>query len=340
MEHSLNEHRPSHLIHVSAPGKLMLLGEHAVVYGRSCLVTAMNTRLRMTLRLAAPEDTVYTIHAPDVGVDTVWGYTQHIFAGGRTLAPGTRFIESALAVFYERFGLNRGVEITTHSDFSSQLGLGSSSATVACTLFGLAQLFQIDITPRHLFDLGLNAIFRVQQTGSGFDLAAAIYGGTLFYDNSEPRRITPLDVPDLPLAVAYSGVKADTPTYVRRVNDLLAAWPGAMNGIFDTMAHLVQEGRVMLENMQWERLGQLMDMQHGLMHAIGVDTLATAALVFRAREAGAYGAKLSGAGGGDCIIALVPERRQATVEAALEAAGGEIVRIRPNAPGVRLETRE
>jgi mevalonate kinase len=180
----------------------------------------------------------------------------------------------------------------------------------------------------------------VQQTGSGFDLAAAIYGGTLFYDNSEPRRITPLDVPDLPLAVAYSGVKADTPTYVRRVNDLLAAWPGAMNGIFDTMAHLVQEGRVMLENMQWERLGQLMDMQHGLMHAIGVDTLATAALVFRAREAGAYGAKLSGAGGGDCIIALVPERRQATVEAALEAAGGEIVRIRPNAPGVRLETRE
>ena len=326
-----------HTIHVSAPGKLMLLGEHAVVYQRSCLVTAMNARLHMTLALAGPDDPTFSIHAPDVGVDHIWGYLSEAFAGGQARAWGTRFIESSIAVFRERFGLDRGVRIETHSDFSSQLGLGSSSATVACTLFGLAHLFQIDITPRHLFDLGLSAIFRVQQTGSGFDLASAIYGGTLFYDNGESRRIAALDVPYLPLVVAYSGVKADTPTYVRRVGDLLTAWPGAMNGIFDTMAQLVADGRIALEHAQWERLGQLMDMQHGLAHAIGVDTPETAALVFRARAAGAYGAKLSGAGGGDCMIALVPDTHRAMIEAALEAAGGQIVRITPNAPGVRLE---
>jgi mevalonate kinase len=81
-----------------------------------------------------------------------------------------------------------------------------------------------------------------------------------------------------------------------------------------------------------------MDMQHGLAHAIGIDTPETAALVFQARAAGAYGAKLSGAGGGDCIIVLVPVERRAVIEAALEAAGGQIVRVAPNAPGVRLET--
>jgi mevalonate kinase len=327
-----------HTIHVSAPGKLMLLGEHAVVYRRPCLVTAMNARLHMTLALSGPADDTFSIRAPDVGVDCVRGYVRNLSVAGQALARGTRFIEGALAVFRERFGLERGVHIETHSDFSSRLGLGSSSATVACTLFGLANLFQVDLTPRHLFDLGLNAIFRVQQTGSGFDLAAAIYGGTLFYDNGEPRRITQLDAPDLPLVAAYSGVKADTPTVVGRVANLLNAWPAAMNGIFDTMAQIVMDGRTALEGGQWQRLGQLMDMQHGLAHAVGVDTPETAALVFQARAAGAYGAKLSGAGGGDCMIALVPEERRTIIEAALESAGGQIVRAAPNAPGVRLET--
>jgi mevalonate kinase len=326
------------VIRVSAPGKLMLLGEHAVVHGRSCLVTAMNARLYMTLTLADPGDDTFTIHAPDVGVEGITGRSADAFAGGRALARGTRFIESALAVFREQFGLDRGVRIETRSDFSSQLGLGSSSATVACALFGLAHLFQVEIEPRDLFDLGFEAIFRVQQTGSGFDLAAAIFGGTLFYDNGHPRQIVPLDVPDLPLIVAYTGIKADTITVVNRVSALLASWPSAINGIFDTMAQLVLDGRIALENRDWTRLGQLMDIQHGLAHAIGVDTPETVLLVFRARAAGAYGAKLSGAGGGDCIIVLAPDDRRAAMETALEAAGSEIVRVAPHAPGVRLES--
>lgn len=329
---------PHRTVHVSAPGKLMLLGEHAVVYGRPCLVTAVESRLHMTL--AASEDDTFSIHAPDVGVDHLRGCIADAFADGRALAQGTRFVESSLAIFRERFGLNRGVHIETRSDFSSQLGLGSSSAAVACTLFGLARLFQVEIAPRQLFDLGLEAIFRVQRTGSGFDLAAAIFGGTLLYSSAEPRQIIPLDVPAPPLVVAYTGVKADTATYVRRVSGLLESWPAAMNLIFDSMAQLVTDGRSALLKADWARLGQLMDMQHGLAHAIGVDTRETSALVFAARQAGAYGAKLSGAGGGDCIIALAPDDRHAHIEAALEAAGGQIVHVAPNAAGVQPDLQD
>jgi mevalonate kinase len=315
----------------------MLLGEHAVVYQRPCLVTAVDSRLHMAL--TPSDDDTFSIHAPDVGVDHLRGRMADAFAGGRALAPGTRFVESCLAVFRERFGTNRGVHIQTSSDFSSKFGLGSSSAAVACTLFGLAGLFQVEIAPRQLFDLGLEAIFHVQQTGSGFDLAAAIFGGTLFYDNAGPRQIVPLVVPALPLVVAYTGVKADTTAYVRRVSSVLETWPAAMNLVFDAMAQLVSDGRLALERANWTHLGQLMDMQHGLAHAIGVDTPETAALVFAARNAGAYGAKLSGAGGGDCIIALVPEEKRASVEAALETAGGQIVRVTPGAAGVQLDAQ-
>jgi mevalonate kinase len=313
----------------------MLIGEHAVVHGRPCLVTAMDSRLYLTLSLV--RDDTFTIHAPDVGVEQAQGRLTDIFANGQALARGTRFIESSIAVFREHFGLDQGLRIETHSDFSSQLGLGSSSATVACTLFALAQITELEIEPLRLFELGLEAIYRVQKTGSGFDLAAAIYGGTLLYDNRTPRQIIPLDVPHLPLIAAYSGIKADTPTYVRRVNDRLDHWPAAMNGIFDVMGQLALDGREALESANWTRLGELMDMQHGLAHALGVDTPETARLVFAARQAGAYGAKLSGAGGGDCIIALASDDQRYAVIAALEAAGGSFVDTTPNAPGVRVE---
>ncbi len=325
-------------IHVSAPGKLMLLGEHAVVHRRACLVTAMDARLHMTLTPATPGDLTTTIHAPDVGVEYAQRHVAELFAGQEALEPGTRFIESALAVFRDHFGLPCGMRIVTRNDFATTKGLGSSSATVACTLFGLSRLFEIDLSPRTLFDLGLEAVLAVQRTGSGFDLAAAIYGGTLYYENVEPRALEPLYSPTLPLIVAYSGVKADTSAYVQRVTQRLETWPAAMNGIFDTMHQLVRDGRAALLAGDWARLGELMDMQHGLVHAIGVDTPETAALVFAARQAGAYGAKLSGAGGGDCIIALAPDASRPAIMAALEDAGGEIVPIAPHAAGVRLES--
>mgnify|MGYP005843867359 CR=1 FL=1 len=330
-------HASRQTVRVSAPGKVMLLGEHAVVHARPCLVTAVDSRLHLTLTVGSPGGGTFTIHAPDVGVEGVSGRVADAFADGRALAHGTRFVESALAVWRERFGLECDLTIATRSDFSSRLGLGSSSATVACTLFALAQIAGMTLSPRELFDLGLEAIFRVQHAGSGFDLAAAIYGGTLYYDNGQPRQIVPLDVPRLPLMVVYSGVKADTPAIVRQVGDRLAAWPAAMTGIFDAMAQIVRDGRAALERADWPALGQLMNMQNGLAHAIGVDTPETARLVFAARAAGAWGAKLSGAGGGDIVIALAPEERRAAIRAALAAAGGSLVEVEPNAPGVRRE---
>jgi mevalonate kinase len=321
-------------LHVSAPGKLMLLGEHAVVHGRPCLVTAVESRLHMMLTLTGPGDNTLVLHAPDVGIE----HAQMQLADDlQAVAKGARFVMSSLAVFRDQWGLKCGLQIETRSDFSSQFGLGSSSATVACTLFGLAQLMGVDLDRSALFEAGLTAIRRVQQTGSGFDLAAAIYGGTLFYDTGQPRQIVPMNTPDLPLIAAYSGIKADTPTYVGHVDQLQKTWPIAITGLFDLMAHLVLDGRTALERADWAQLGQLMNIQHGLLHAIGVDTIETASLVFRARQAGAYGAKLSGAGGGDCIIALVPEDCRESVRKALEAAGGQILDIEPSAPGVRIE---
>ena len=134
----------------------------------------------------------------------------------------------------------------------------------------------------------------------------------------------------------YSGAKAGTVSYVQQVGELKEKWPGIIGGIVDTMLDIVEAGRTSLEARNWSALGQLMDMQHGLLHALGVDTPSLAEIVFAARQAGALGAKLSGAGGGDCAIVLVDDAHRKDVIAAMREK--QVVNFGVNATGVCLET--
>jgi mevalonate kinase len=142
---------------------------------------------------------------------------------------------------------------------------------------------------------------------------------------------------DLPLVVGYSGVKADTSTLVRGVAARRAAAPQETDRLFDESAILVEAGRQALQAGDFATLGSLFDQAQELLVRLGVSTPRLEALIAAAREAGAWGAKLSGAGGGDCLIALVPAARRQAVEAAIVAAGGELVAVRPGEPGARLE---
>jgi mevalonate kinase len=121
-------------INVSAPGKLMLLGEHAVVYDHPCLVTAVDKRMRATVELLDNLD--FQLETEDV---KVIGYKKPLSELGRGDIPkGAKFVEVALANLLSRsrnkFGMTgkKGIKITTRSEFSSQFGFGSSSASTVC----------------------------------------------------------------------------------------------------------------------------------------------------------------------------------------------------------------
>ncbi len=323
-------------VKVSAPGKLFLLGEHAIVYNGICLITAVDSRLYMTLEAEPSTKQILTITAPAVGLDH-WQHPLHEIAETNQVSGPASFIASCVALFHRQFPFNVSLKIETASDFAATLGLGSSSATVATALFGLSSLFGVGLSHRQLFDMGVDAIQQVQHLGSGADLAAAIWGGTLYYANHTPREIVPLDIPTLPLMVVYSGQKAGTVNYVQQVRQLHDSLPHIVPPIIELMLTLVEEGRPALENADWPRLGQLMNIQHGLLHAIGVDTAPLADIVFQARAAGAYGAKLSGAGGGDCAIILITPAEQQLLSETLTHAGYQVLPLSVHATGVRLE---
>ena len=121
---------------VSAPGKLMVFGEHAVVYNRPCLVTAVDQRMRARVELT--DDKVFFLDAPEVKIS---GYARPIREVGMGEIPkGAKFVEIAVKNFIENYPSSSGIKVTTASDFSSQFGFGSSSASTVCVLRALSEL--------------------------------------------------------------------------------------------------------------------------------------------------------------------------------------------------------
>ena len=319
------------MVKISAPGKLMLFGEHAVVHGNPCIVTAVNHR--MSAELSKRRDQKIILLAPDVGIDI---YEIDIAELGKGHPKGVRFAITAVKNFFEKYGLQSGLDIKTKSEFSSEFGFGSSSAVTVCVLKGLSELFGIKVSNRELFDLAYKTVLEIQGVGSGFDVAAAIWGGTLWFITGG-KEIEPLKTGPIPLVVGYTGVKADTATLIRMVEERMKKEPEIINDIFDKMSELVRAALADIEAGEWSAVGSKMDSAQGLLAKLGVSSKELDRLIAAARSAGALGAKLSGAGGGDCMIALAKPGKEDAVKAAITAAGGKLILLKTGAAGVRLE---
>lgn len=317
---------------VSAPGKLMLLGEHAVVYNRPCLVTAVGQRMRATVTLL--DSLEFQLEASDVQVTNYKKLLSDL--GNGEIPKGAKFVEIAIKNFNDKFPLKGGVRVETASEFSSKLGFGSSSASTVCVIKALAELTGNKLNNKEIFDLAYKAVLDIQGKGSGFDVAAAIYGGTLYFETGG-KVIEPLDIDGLPLVIGYSGVKADTVTLLNQVSELSNKHPEMVEGIYNQMRDLVEKAKVAILAKNLKELGHLMTKDQDLLKKLGVSTGKLDAMVGASCEAGAYGAKLSGAGGGDCMIALVDKQTETVVQRQVEQKGGEIIYVATGVEGVRTE---
>ena len=298
---------------VSAPGKLLLLGDHAVVYGYPCIVTAVDQRIVVTVAESASDGVTYDTKGSD-----------------------TKFLDAVLKQAEALWGTVSHILVTTRSQFSSKIGLGSSAAVTVAFLFGLSKFLGKPLNQLDLFRVAYKAILSVQGVGSGFDVAAAVYGGTIRYVMGG-KEITPLDARALSLVVGYTGVKADTATIVKDVKKKYEENKDKVSRIFEAIGGLVDQAVPRFEEHDWERVGKFMDFNQEYLRDLGVSSEKLETLILAAKNAGALGAKLSGAGGGDCMIALVTNDTKKSVEDAIENAGGQVMLLSLNAKGVRLE---
>ena len=184
--------------------------------------------------------------------------------------------------------------------------------------------------------MSYQVVQEIEGLRSGFDIAAAIWGGCLYFIGNG-KVIEPIQVNDIPLIVGYSGIKADTPTQVAQVANLKRRNPQKTNRIFSEINKLVEKAKIAIIQKNWKQFGILMNSNQLFLRQLQVSTDKLELLISTALKAGAWGAKLSGAGGGDCMIAVAADDNKESVKLAITQAGGQVIEVETNVIGVRLE---
>ena len=319
------------MVKASAPGKLLLFGEHAVVYGKPCIVTAIDHRMNVSIEKRKDDEIHVDVKNMAVGKYIIKTKDLH-----KNHPKEFRFVLKAVENFFKKFKINCGLNIKTRSQFSSKIGFGSSAAVTVATLKALGALFDEKMNNRRIYKMGTRTVLDIQGVGSGIDVASSTYGGTL-YCSAGKKMIKQIKIGKLPLIVGYTGVKAETPALIRRVAKLRKKHPELVNPVFDLLEKIAKEAKRRLEKREFKELGEIMNFNHGLLNAAKVSSIELERLISAARKAGAFGAKLSGAGGGDCMIAIAHNGKATAVKKAIRRAGGQVIDVKVNAEGARIE---
>ncbi len=320
-------------ITASAPGKLVLFGDHAAVYSYPCVVTAVDVRFSVTIR---PHDAnIITVDTPDLRANGET-YSVEVDKLNARNRRETAFVEAALKRLFDQSPPSTGFDLKT-SGPRVTYGLGSSSAITVATIAAVNEQLGLQLGLRDIFNLSYAAVLDVQGTGSGVDIAAAVYGGTVYYIKGGTT-LEPLLLDKLPIVIGYSGEKVSTTNLIAEVAHLRERQPTFIDPLLMMLGDIATQARTELMQANWPAVGDLMNIHQGILDSFGVNTSQLAQLIFTARAAGAIGAKLSGAGGGDCMFALVASEGSTTVANSIEEAGGLPVVVPPHAPGVRIET--
>ena len=262
---------------VKAAGKVILLGEHGVVYGRHALA------------LPIP-------HAVSVSISAAEALSHDL-------------PDELVAVLLREIGIeNTNVRIDVDSRLPFGKGLGSSAAIAV----GIVRAFDEHLG-LGLDDARINAIaFESEKlahgTPSGIDNALSTYARPMLFCRNDGLQVEALDL-DIPppLLIAWGDETGRTSEMVAGVRARREQAPEHFDAVFDQMDRLSREGADYLRAGAWNELGAAMNICHGLLNAIGVSTPHLERMVVLARQSGAVGAKLTGAGGGGSIVALCPD---------------------------------
>ncbi|MBI4362533.1 MAG: mevalonate kinase [Euryarchaeota archaeon] len=291
----------------SAPGRVCLLGEHAVVYGEPALTCAIGLRTRAEAR-PAPRTRVHNPMAPD-----------------------SPYLREVLRWFHTRCP-DQGVHLRVASALPAASGLASSASVTLAALGALNHEFLLGLSPRGLAAIGHQVERRVQGRASPMDTLTAALGGALLHPGG--RR---LPIPRVGLVVGETHVARSTGRMVDRVARLRGRHTPTASHLLSSIGDLSRRGETALRRGDLPTLGRLMDLDHQMLTALGVSHPRLDTLVEAARGAGALGAKLTGAGGGGCMVALAPEPQG--VARAIRRAGGTPILTRPDSAGIRQETK-
>jgi mevalonate kinase len=296
----------------SAPGKIILFGEHAVVYGRPALAVPV-TQVRAAVDVSNAPRTGIWIDAPDVDLR----------AELNTL-PSDHPIASVIHnfLFLSRVSPFPNLAIKIKSTIPVASGLGSGAAVTVALTRALSAHLNYSMNEEEINAFAYEIEKLHHGTPSGIDNTVVTYAQPVYFVKGQPIEIFRVGA-SFTIVIADTGISALTKESVGDVRRLWLADKPRWETVFDKIGEVSFTARRAIEAGKWELLGELMNENHALLQTLTVSSLELDALVETARRAGALGAKLSGGGRGGNMIALVEANLAETVSSSLTEAGAK-----------------
>jgi hydroxymethylglutaryl-CoA reductase len=289
-------------------GKVVILGEHAVVYGRHAIAAPIPLVIRAQI-----EKCDHGIHL----MIPRWGIEYELAANPQE----RRSFERPAGVILDQLGLSRrAMRIEVFPEVPRGMGLGGSAAMAVAIVRALDLHYRLGLSDAEINALAFESEKVAHGNPSGMDNTLSCYRRPLVFRSGTPPLMEPLNIrTPIPAVIGMSTQEGLTAKTVGRVRTAWQQDPKLYERIFDQVDALVLRGVQAIQDGDLGTLGELMNICHGMLNALQVSTPELERLVSIAREHGALGAKLTGGGGGGSILAICEGDTEPVVSAIRKA---------------------
>jgi mevalonate kinase len=278
----------------SAPGKVILFGEHFVVYGVKAILCSINKRVTVTAEKTTDKKIFINSEI-----------------GNLILEPNKSIseINSPLKPFYYLANKviknqDTGIQIKIDSEIPLGVGLGSSSA---CCVAGAAAIFKLfgDISKEEILELAIEAERTIFENTSGADCTVCVYGGIMEYDKKQGfKKIE--DEPNFQLVIANSNIEHSTESMVSEVKTFTIKNKEEFSKLLEQELELVEDVLKLLKENNTIKLGEKINQNQKYLETIGISNNQLRKMIEIGQKT-SFGAKITGSGGGGCIFAITDE---------------------------------
>jgi len=294
-------------------GKIILFGEHFVVYGLPAIVSAINKQAEIVVERKEK--------FPHELVDAT-----KRFSGVPFLT--WQICQKPIEAVLKHLNISTPLRITLGGELPvPNSGIGSSAAHLVGLARALSKEFDLNLNDEQINKAAFIGEKEIHGTPSGIDNTAATYGGLFLFqrNSSEKNLIKPIEIEPILIVIAESGIRTNTKQVVQSVKELKEKESEKVGSLFKRYESLVKQAHEALEKNDLVRVGNLMNENHKLLQELTVSCPELDNMTEISRNAGALGAKLTGTGRGGLMVALTPSKDlQEKVASALRIAGYEV----------------
>lgn len=308
---------------VSAPAKVILFGEHFVVYGQKAILCSIDKRVKITSTKTDEPTITVTSNLGKISVPS----SKAIEEINSPLIP---FVFVAKKMIDE-FHYPGGVDVVIESDIPSGVGLGSSSACCVAAAGSISKLFT-EYSKDAILNLAIEAEKTIFKETSGADCTVSTYGGIIEYDKKTGFRKIETKT-DLSLVIVNTKIPHSTKKVVTRVKEFIDKNEKTFSELCEGERKIIEKVNSALESGDLTAIGKAMIQNQKYLDQIGVSNETLRAVIDDANKT-AFGSKITGAGDGGCVIAIVDESNLEKTLANLKSKNYECFSVKIDSKGM------